>query len=258
MLILFCALGIGGVVGLLGFGPALLSLPVLLYIKGDSFTSAVLMSLIIGMVFSSVAGWSRISDISIKKAAVFFPLAALGSSFGVHYSTSLIEFWRVILLSVVSFIAVGLIFYRLYKDKVGRRANTQQLSSKARVVNIFFFLCCSYIVGFLSAILGVSGGFLMTPLFIVAFSLPLSVAVATSLFLSVVNSIIALFFYYQSQPLNNFLKLDWYFLLQFLIIGILGVIVGVKFAKRCPSVVLKKLLAGSLFLLGLWNLYQVF
>lgn len=258
MLVLFCALCIGLIVGLLGSGPAILSLPVLLYMQGESFSSAILMSLIVGAIFSSFAGWGRITNVSVKSAMLFLPPAILGSFFGVNYSAEVSEFWRILLLSVVSFLAAGLIFYKLYKEKTGFSQKVNFDNPDINVLNILFFLFFSCVLGFLSALLGVSGGFLITPLFIGVFSLPLSVAVATSLFLSVLNSVLALFFYYQKNYFNSFLNLDWNFLSQFLAIGLAGVVLGVKFSKNIPQVILKKILGSFLFLLGLLNLYQAF
>lgn len=254
MLALICSLFIGLVVGLLGSGPAILSLPVFIYLKEEALAPAVLMSLVVGAVFSIVGSYSRTSNISIKSILFFLPVSILGSFYGVKYSSIIPEFWRIALLSCISFLAAGLIFYKLYKSN--KNQSKELMSLKLNFFNILIFVFFSYILGFLSALLGVSGGFLIIPLFVGIFALSLPVAVATSLFLSIANSLLALIFYYQKNSIKDFLELDWVFLSQFLVLGIVGVILGLKFSSKVSHIALKKILGAFLFLLGLLNLYQ--
>lgn len=258
MVIFICAILIGSIVGLLGSGPAILSLPLLLYIKGETLSTAVLMSLIIAAALSAVGGFSRLRDISIKSILLFLPAALVGSFYGVKYSFIISEFWKIILLSFVSFIAAGLIFFKLNRQKKLKEKIMDFLSPHLSTSNIIIFVFFSYILGFLSSLLGISGGFLMTPLFIGVFSLNLPVAVATSLFLSLFNSLFALFFYYQKHGVSPFLQLDWVFLSLFLVLGLMGVVLGLKFSRYTSPDILKKILGVFLLFLSVVNLYQAF
>lgn len=243
---------------LLGSGPAILSLPLLLYIKGESLGTAVLMSLIIGAVLSAVGGFYRIRNASIQSILLLLPTSIIGSFFGTQYSFIISEFWKIILLSCVSFIASGLIFFKLYKQKKLKKPIVDFLYPPLSINNIIFFILCGYVLGFLSSLLGVSGGFLIAPLFVGVFSLNMSIAIATSLFLSVLNSLLALFFYYQKNGINQFLQLDWIFLSWFLVLGFLGVGLGIKLSKHTSQSILKNFLGVFLLFLGFLNLYQAF
>ncbi|MBE8222058.1 MAG: sulfite exporter TauE/SafE family protein [Bdellovibrionales bacterium] len=256
MLVFIFALLIGLIVGLLGSGPAILSLALLLYVKSESLATSVLMSLIIGGVLSFTGGCYKIKNASIKSILLFLPTSLVGSFFGTKYFFLVSEFWKIILLSCVSFMAAGLIFFKLYKQNKLNKPDF--LTPVLNVNNIIFFILFGYCLGFLSSFLGISAGFLIAPILVGALYLNISTAIATSLLLSIINSVVALFFYYQKNGINQFLQLDWTFLSWFLILGIIGVVLGIKFSQHASQRVLKKYLGIFLIFLGFLNLYQAF
>ena len=119
--------------------------------------------------------------------------------------------------------------------------------------SIFTPIIIGLLVGYLAAIMGIGGAFILVPAMIYIIGMPTKLVPGTSLFVTIfVSAIVTVLhaFYYGSIDLM---------LVMFLILGsILGVQVGQKFGERFDSSQFKTILAILLLLVGIAIAYDAF
>ena len=113
--------------------------------------------------------------------------------------------------------------------------------SAAGVVKL---LLAGSLVGFLTGLLGVGGGFVIVPVLVMALGYPMADAVGTSLLVIAVNSAAALL------SRSEHMELDWVVLGPFLAASVAGSLAGHRSADRLPAAALKKAFATLLVLVA--------
>ena len=112
-------------------------------------------------------------------------------------------------------------------------------------VNVFALLAMGGVVGLLSGLFGVGGGFLVVPALVLLFGFPFGVAAGTSLVIVALNSITALVF-----KADSWHEIPW----QLPLIVIVGGLVGSVLSSRANLAISQRLLerafAGLLVLLA--------
>ena len=91
------------------------------------------------------------------------------------------------------------------------------------------------LVGMVTGLLGIGGGFLIVPALYLWARLPMKNTIGTTLLIIAVNS---LFGFFNSQVAA---PIDWALLGQFSAGAILGILIGNKIAERIPSNYLKRI-----------------
>ena len=108
----------------------------------------------------------------------------------------------------------------------------------------------SFVVGFLSSVLGIGGGIIHVPFLIVALSLPVHVATATSHFVLSISAFVGALTYLLLGDVN----LETTALMG---AGILvGAQLGARASLRAGATLIRRILAGSLALVGLRMMLQ--
>jgi uncharacterized membrane protein YfcA len=104
-------------------------------------------------------------------------------------------------------------------------------------------------IGVLTSVIGVGGGFLLVPALMLVTRLPIKQAAATSLLIIAVNSVVgvASSAFYQRE---NFAAVDWTPVAIVTSCGIVGSVVGARFASRLPAAVLRRIFAAVLVLVA--------
>ena len=95
-----------------------------------------------------------------------------------------------------------------------------------------------FVVGILTGIVGAGGGFLIIPALVLLAKLPMKKAVATSLLIIAIKSLIGFIGDIET------LEIDWNFLLLFTGISVVGMFVGIWLNKFIDGKKLKTALAG--------------
>ena len=90
------------------------------------------------------------------------------------------------------------------------------------------------IVGIITGIVGVGGGFLIIPVLVLCAKMPMTKAVATSLLIIALKSLIGF-----TGELGN-LDIDWIFLLSFTVVSMLGIAIGIYLSNFINGQKLKK------------------
>ncbi len=105
-------------------------------------------------------------------------------------------------------------------------------------------------VGMLTGLVGVGGGFMIVPVFVLLLGLPMKQAVGTSLLVIALKSF-AGFAGYLGQ-----VEVDWGFMTGFTGIAIVGIWVGAPLVHYMSSHTIKRVFGVFVLLIGLWMLYQ--
>jgi len=131
-------------------------------------------------------------------------------------------------------------------------------TEKKRVTRTIKLICQSYfilisigvIIGLLSGIAGIGGGFLIIPALVLVGKLPMRKAVATSLFIISLKSLIGF-----TGDLSA-LEINWAFLLIFTLISFLGIFIGVYLSTYIEGENLKKSFGWMVLIMAIGILYK--
>ena len=260
----FLLLGMGGGVGFLsglfGVGGGFLMTPLLIFIGiPPAVAVATEANQIVASSVSGVLAHWRRGNVDFKMGIVLLAGGVVGSSFGVWLFTLLRGIGQVdlvIKLSYVAFLSVigGLMFSESIRAMLRRRKQTptkrhhhywihglplKMRFRKSRLyISALLPLGVGFIVGVLSAIMGVGGGFVMVPAMIYLLGMPTVVVVGTSLFqiIFVTANVTVL------QAVSN-QTVDVVLAMLLLAAGVIGAQIGARFGSRMQGEHLRGLLA---------------
>jgi uncharacterized protein len=102
------------------------------------------------------------------------------------------------------------------------------------------------IVGVLTGLVGVGGGFLIVPALVMFSKLSMRMAVGTSLFIIALNSLLG----FTGDVWTQGSLMDWRFLGLLTLLAVIGILVGGKLAKKMETNVLRKGFAWFVLLMG--------
>ena len=111
--------------------------------------------------------------------------------------------------------------------------------------NYSFMIFAGVVIGILTGVIGVGGGFLIVPSLVLYLRLPMKKAVATSMFIIALKSLIGF--------LGDILSVDinWTFLFGFTLISVLGILLGSYLSTLVKGEKLKKYFGGFLIFIAL-------
>ncbi len=235
--------GIGALLGLLGGGGSILTVPALVYLIGQTPQVAVTTSLAIVGANSLLGAFfhQRYGTLNWRVALVFggtgmiFAYAAAGISKAISPTLLMVAF-----ASLMLFIGWVMLTRPTPTDQ------RQETHSLSRVI------VSGAGVGLLTGILGVGGGFLIVPALVMLIGLPMQQAVGTSLIIIAMNSL-AGFLGHLDTP-----AFDLSLVLVFVAAGLAGTFSGSRLAKHLPAQQLRKLFALFVIVLGCFLLLDNF
>lgn len=172
---------VGSVLGLIGAGGAILAVPGLVALLGLSATAATTSSTII-VGSAALAGVLRRRNTGTVDLKVGLTFSALGFA-GTFLGTAL---FKVIPENVILIIFALLMFGAAFAMCCGK-------SPKATLdkPNWFAVVTAATLVGVLTGLLGIGGGFLIVPALVIFLKVPIKIAAGTSLVAITVNSLLA-------------------------------------------------------------------
>jgi hypothetical protein len=168
---------IGAALGLLGGGGSVLTVPIFVYMLGFSPKEAIAMSLAVVAATSAfgTAGHWRAGNVNVRIATMFGGVALLGTLFGVRLARFIPGTTQMVIFGAVMVAAAVLMLRgRPPCDEKRGEGVARPAVSAVKVVP------GGLLVGSLTGIVGVGGGFLIVPA-LVLMRLPLGEAVGTSL-----------------------------------------------------------------------------
>jgi len=108
------------------------------------------------------------------------------------------------------------------------------------------------IVGILTGLVGVGGGFLIVPALVMYSKLSMKMAVGTSLLIISVNSLIG----FTGDVWTQGSKMDWSFLALISVLAVVGILIGSQVAKKLETKILRKAFAWFVFVMGVFILVK--
>jgi uncharacterized membrane protein YfcA len=178
---------IGALVGLLGGGGSILAVPALVYAAGQSLPQAVATSLLVVGITAVVALLPRLRAGQIAwRIALLFGAAGAATAFAGAAVNRLLPEDVVLALFAALMIGAGI---RMLQEKPstgvacatdGSPVNWRRCLPRT--------LAGGLVVGFLTGLLGVGGGFLIMPVLVMVLGLPMTTAIGTSLVIVALNS----------------------------------------------------------------------
>lgn len=176
---------IGALLGLLGGGGSILAVPALVYGMNQPLAAAVPTSLLVVGISSAAAALPRLRQVQWRLAAIFGVTGAVAAFGGAAINRLLDP--SVVLLGFAAVMVLAALRMLRSSDDVGGSCalpdggvNWRSCLPKAAAAGL--------VVGLLTGLFGVGGGFLIIPALTLLLGLPMATAVATSLVVIVLNA----------------------------------------------------------------------
>jgi len=227
---------IGGSLGLLGGGGSILTVPALVYLVGQTPQVAVTTSLAIVGANSAIGAFFHRSQgtLNWRVALIFGGTGMVTSYFAAGFSK---QFSPSVLM--VAFAALMLIVGGILVRQKPALLNVQHTDD----LKLWKVFVGGAIVGLLTGILGVGGGFLIVPALVMLVGMPMHQAVGTSLVVIAMNSLAGFLGHLSGMTI------DLPLVAIFITTGMLGTFAGSQLGKRLDATLLRK--AFALFVMGL-------
>ncbi|WP_029114504.1 sulfite exporter TauE/SafE family protein [Mycobacterium sp. URHB0044] len=219
---------IGILLGMLGGGGSILAVPALVYVLGLGIEQAIPMSLIVVGVASAVGALPKIlaRQVQWRLAAVFavagIPATFVGSAIGRHLP-------QPVLLTGFAMVMV-VAGIRMLQDngdtgtacKVGDAGiNWRRCAPRS--------IPAGFLVGLLTGLFGVGGGFLIIPALVLMLGVEMSIAIGTSLLTIVANSAAGVVSHLSGG------NIDWPITAAFVGTAILGSLIAGHYGTKLPT-----------------------
>jgi len=248
----FSALLIGLILGLIGGGGSILTVPVFVYLLGISPLVATAYSLFVVGTTALVGAISNHKKgmVDVRTGFIFAVPAFIGVYVTRRYLLSLIpeDIFYISSFLVTKDVAIMLFFSILMLAASFFMINGRVEVSNTKLLNYNVPLLTleGLVVGVLTGFVGAGGGFLIIPALVFFAKLPMKKAIATSLMIISIKSLIGFI-----GDIQNF-EIDWFFLLSFTSISVIGIFLGIYFSKFINENKLKKVFGWFVFLMALF------
>ncbi|MAP80770.1 MAG: permease [Aequorivita sp.] len=253
----FGALLVGVVLGLIGGGGSILTVPVMVYLFAINPVVATGYSLfVVGTtaLFGAIRNMKK-KMVDFKTALVFATPAFIAVFLTRRYllpaipenlfSIGNFEFTKDIAIMIFFAIVMLVASITMIKNKRPEPEAGAQIE-----YNYPLIIVQGIFLGFVTGAVGAGGGFLIIPALVLLAKLPMKKAVATSLLIIAVNSLIG----FTGDIFT--LEIDWKFLLTFTAISILGIFIGIKLGTFINGKKLKKGFGWFVLLMGIYIIYK--
>lgn len=250
---LLLAGGIGLSLGLMGGGGSVLALPVLVYVMGVAPKSAIAMTLmIVGTVslLGLIPHW-RAGNINLKTALVFGPATMVGTFSGSKIATIpwVTGTFQMILFAVVMLMAAAFMIYRSTQSIVPDEPLALYPKPFCKYCWLWL-LSEGVLVGILTGLVGVGGGFAIVPALVLLADVPMKQAIGTSLLIIIANSITGFLGYL------GHVDLDWHLMISFIFAASVGTLPGAYLARFVSAQRLQKIFGYFLLAVASFVLVQ--
>lgn len=247
----FAALFIGLILGLMGGGGSIITLPILVYLfKLDTETATSYSLFIVGI--STMVGAYRhfkLGNLIIKSAIIFaFPSIIsllivrkiiLPNIPEILFTINNFSFSKNLLLMIVFAILMILASFSMIKKP--------KINEKKEVPNYKILALIGFFIGLITGFLGAGGGFLIIPALLFFGNLPMKQAVGTSLLIIFINSTIG----FAGDVLSG-IHIDFHLLFTISGIAIIGMLLGTALSKKIDGAKLKPAFGWFVLTMGIY------
>ena len=234
---------IGLSLGLLGGGGSILTVPIFVYILGFGAKESIAMSLAVVGITSLVGatGQWREGHVNVRVALIFGAIAIVGTSLGTRLATRLSGADQLAIFATVMLVAAGVMIR-------GRRTDAEAPIARTSA-SVAFTAIRGLVVGALTGLVGVGGGFLIVPALVWG-GLPMRDAVGTSLLVIAMNCVTG-FYGYVGQ-----VKIAWLSVALVMAGTLPGIATGTYAMRFVSQQALRRGFAVLLFGVAIYMLYR--
>jgi uncharacterized protein len=231
---------IGAVLGFVGAGGAMLSVPILIYLfdfTPHQATTAALAVVFLAALSGAIPKMHS-REILYRDA---FVISGIGLITNIGFSSIADSFSE-------EFITTG---FALILTVAGLSMVRSPIKDQHKRMPITTLIFLSLIIGSMTGIFGIGGGFLAIPVLVLFFGTPQKIAAGTSLLIISLNSLIALLAHYKVWG-----DVDWHIPTIMAISAVFIATLSSHFGKVASPELLRKAFAGLLFTIALFTIAQ--
>ncbi len=247
------ALIIGVVLGLIGGGGSILTVPVFVYLMHISPITATAYSLFVVGVSALVGAVNNLRKGLVDiRTAILFAIPAFIAVYTTRkllvpaipeHLCSIEEFRITKNIGVMIFFAIIMLLASISMI----RNNKRDVKTLSKVkYNYPLILIEGAVIGVLTGLVGAGGGFLIIPALVLIANLPMKKAVATSLLIIAIKSLIGFV-----GDVEN-LEIEWSFLLLFTAISVVGIFIGIYLSNYIEGKKLEKSFGWFVLAMGIY------
>lgn len=250
---------IGLILGLIGGGGSILTVPVFVYLLYLNPVTATAYSLFVVGVSALVGALKNIQKGLVDfKTAIVFAIPAFIAVYITRkyivpsipeklFSLGTYEVTRD--LGIMVFFAIIMLIAAI---SMIRKTKDTTTDSQKVSYNYPLIIVEGFVVGMLTGIVGAGGGFLIIPALVLFAKLPMKKAVATSLLIIAIKSLIGFIGDIETMTI------DWNFLLKFTAVSVTGIFIGIWLNKFIDGKKLKKAFGWFVLLMAVYIIIKEF
>lgn len=246
------AIFIGLVLGLIGGGGSILTVPVLVYLFSVDTTLAIAYSFFVVGITSLVGSYSYYKKKQVdSKVAIIFGIPSVLTIFLTR--SFLLPFIPQEIITIGSFELSKDIFLLLLFAVLMIWASWSMLRKKKNAVeskelhfSYFKVIIQGISVGLITGLTGAGGGFLIIPVLVNLLKLPIKTAIGTSLVIISFNSLLG-FLFSISQ-----ISVQWEFILTITGIAVIGIVIGGYLSTKIDGAKLKPAFGWFVLVMGIY------
>ena len=231
---------IGAVLGFIGAGGAMLTVPILLYIfdfTPQTATTAAL-AVVLTAAISGLLPKIKSKEVLFREAFIIW---ALGLSTNIGFSILVYRLSDSVLTTGLALVLITAGMTMLIKPIAGTE----------KKIPFLWLILISLIIGMITGLFGIGGGFLAIPILVLFFKVPQGKAAGTSLAIIAINSITAFFGHYRSWD-----DVNWTVPLAMAVAAVtIARVASIKSGQVNPTL-LRKAFAILLFSIAIFTLIQ--
>lgn len=244
------ALVVGFVLGLLGGGGSVLTVPILIYALHVPVKPAIATSLVVvGLVaFIGFVGHARQRTVSKRVALIFAPPAVAAAYVGARIARHVPAHVQLVLFALFGLTGSVMMFRGAMKMSGKPDLTPYEFKGDSRTIALLALEGIA--VGLVTGLIGVGGGFLIVPALVFVAKIPIRLAIGTSLLVITMNALSGFAGYAGTVPI------DWHLVAWFTGVAAIGSIIGTMISKRVPQKRLKEVFGVLLIGVSLYVLYR--
>ena len=240
-LAIIAGVAIGSVLGFVGAGGSMLAVPIFIYVFDLSPVSATTASLLVVFVGAASGALPRIKqkEVLIKEALVIWAIGLVTNLTGAYYLPRIPE--NVVLTGFALVLIVAGISMLI--------PTPQQVTE--RKVSPLALIAISLVIGALTGLFGIGGGFLAIPILILFYNVAPTKAAGTSLFIIMINTLTGFFAHYR-----HWSDVDWSLPIIIALVALVISRIASHRSSRVSPATLKRAFAYFVFAIALFTLVE--
>ena len=247
---IIASLLMGAILGLLGGGGSILSVPILVYLVGLETKAAIAASLLVvgtTSVFAAMTHY-RSGNVVLRMGLLFGAFSMAGAFIGGNLAR-FVPGTVLLMLFAGLMLATAIAMLRSRKEEVCNEGAAEAAKKPLPVLKVG---AEGLVVGAVTGLVGAGGGFLVVPALVFLGGLPMRQAIGTSLMVIAMKSFAGFAGY------AGFVELDYSLVGAFVVAAVLGSFIGSYAGKFVEAARLRKGFAWFVLTMGVFILGQKF